>query len=130
MTTVRALLAKASAGLLFQSESDYPLTAWSWPAGTPFTPVALLAQHDLPAETPITTLTLAEFFRPLAVDQEWFEPIERERAAAFRRLQAVLERHLSDIQVYKLGTINIPVYIVGHTKSGGVAGLVTTVIET
>jgi hypothetical protein len=34
----------------------------------------------------------------------------------FRKLQAVIESNLEGVKVYKVGAINIPVYIVGRSQ--------------
>lgn len=48
----------------------------------------------------------------------------------FQTLVTKLKDNLTDIKVYRLGTIDIDVYIVGKTPSGDLAGIFTKVIET
>jgi hypothetical protein len=42
----------------------------------------------------------------------------------------VLETNLTDLRVYRVGTISITVYVVGKTSCGDLAGVTSTVIET
>jgi len=42
----------------------------------------------------------------------------------------VLESNLSDIQVFRVGEINIDIYVVGKIQSRDLAGLATKVVET
>ncbi len=48
----------------------------------------------------------------------------------FLALQKVLETNLHDIKVYKVGTINIDVYVVGQAADGTYEGIHTKVVET
>jgi hypothetical protein len=41
-----------------------------------------------------------------------------------------LHDNLSDLKVYRLGTIDIDVYLVGRANEGNYAGLYTKVVET
>jgi hypothetical protein len=51
-------------------------------------------------------------------------------AAKFREVRAVLEKNLTQLQVFRVGTISIKVYVVGKTACGALAGVSSTVIET
>jgi hypothetical protein len=48
----------------------------------------------------------------------------------FQNLVSVLKQNLSQLQVYRVGNIEIDVYIVGVTDGGGLAGLSTKLVET
>jgi hypothetical protein len=48
----------------------------------------------------------------------------------YKKLIRLLRRVLRDLKVYKLGTIEIPTFIVGQLDDGTIAGLRTTVVET
>ena len=45
-------------------------------------------------------------------------------------LAKVIEENLSDVRVFKVGEVNIDVYIVGRTKQGDWVGLHTKAVET
>nr|WP_228056891.1 nuclease A inhibitor family protein [Tychonema sp. LEGE 07203] len=55
---------------------------------------------------------------------------ERETVKRFQNLVRVLKQNLSNIQVYRVGNININAYIVGVTDGGDWAGLSTKLLET
>jgi hypothetical protein len=48
----------------------------------------------------------------------------------FQNLVSVLKQNLSNIQVYRVGSVSIDAYIVGVTDGGDWAGLCTKLVET
>lgn len=123
-------LEKATDGLLFMSESDYPLTPFVWDkqTGAPASETILkLTNH--PADMPVETESLDTFFRN-AVRTDLYPPDKQDIPERFQKLVTLLKEHLADIKVFRLGTISIDVYVVGKTKSGAWAGVATKVIET
>lgn len=125
-----AALEQAIAGLLVMSETDAPLVPFLWPAPLPFTPAALLAAALLPAATPVEEISLERFFAPRVTLRAAMEVEEQATVARFQALHRLLTERLTDIRVYRLGSIAIPVWIVGTTPAGRVAGLTTLVVET
>ena len=107
-------LSQAIEGLLVQSETDAPFSLFVWPEPLPFTPEALLRAQGLPADTAVEVCDLARFFgartriRPEQTDDE------RVTALRFQQLQTLLETHLTNIQVVRIGTIEITVWIAGQ----------------
>jgi hypothetical protein len=57
-------------------------------------------------------------------------PQARKRVTRFRKLVRLLRQNLSDLAVYKLGSVEMPTFIVGRLANGTIAGLRTTVVET
>jgi hypothetical protein len=57
-------------------------------------------------------------------------PEQLKTAQRFQNLQKVLKEVLADIQVYRIGEIQIDAFIVGKLKDGTYAGLRTILIET
>ncbi|MEL7246133.1 MAG: nuclease A inhibitor family protein, partial [Cyanobacteria bacterium J06573_2] len=55
---------------------------------------------------------------------------ERETAKKYQALVETLKQNLDNIQVYKIGEVEIDVYIVGQLKSGDWVGLSTKAVET
>jgi hypothetical protein len=113
--------------LLFPSESEYPLEPFTWKLAT-LKPETILTRSQKPSDTPIEAIALEDFFAPVVTDEDWFEDEDREIAQRFRDLQAAIAT-LENVQVFKVGTVEIDVYIVGALGSD-LVGLKTTVIET
>ncbi len=125
-------LKAASDNLLFMSETDYPFEVILWEAQeqellTKETVLQLAAQA---LDTPVEVVPLDDFFQNATQEQDWYGPEEKQTAQRYRQLVETLKTNLSDIQVYRLGTIEIDVYILGKTPEPTVVGLQTKVVET
>ncbi len=116
-----------SKDLLFPSESDYPLEPFIWESAT-LSPETILTRSHKPLDTAIESITLEEFFAQVTADQDWYDDEDRAIAQRFRDLQAAIAT-LENVQVFKVGTVEIDVYIVGEIGPD-LVGLKTTVIET
>ena len=120
-------LTKLADGLLFPSESDFPLEPFVWESAT-ISPRTILTRSQKPLDTPIEAIALEDFFAPVVTDEDWFEDEDRQVAQRFRDLQTAIAT-LENVQVFRLGKIEIDVYIVGAIGPD-LIGLKTTVIET
>lgn len=108
-------LKNASSGLLVMSESDYPFELIQWNGETRITSEYLCRVSDRPQGTPIEESDTERFLG---------------QNGLFRKLQAVIESNLADRKVYKVGVIDIPVYIVGRSPEGHWLGVSTRLIQT
>jgi hypothetical protein len=106
--SLKTELEKATNGLLYASESDYP-----------FEIVENSAPENLQNSKEIE---FEHFFKNLTAEQDWFG----EEAA----LQKLLKENLTDLKVFKIGETDIEIYILGKTKSGAFMGLKTRSVET
>ena len=120
-------LTKLSKGLLFPSESEYPLELVTWESVT-LTPETILTRSLKQSDTAIESTTLEDFFAPVVTDEDWFEDEDRAIAQRFRDLQTAIAT-LESVQVFKVGKVEIDVYIVGAIGPD-LVGLKTTVVET
>ncbi|WP_437899034.1 nuclease A inhibitor family protein [Sorangium sp. So ce124] len=124
-----ASLAEAAQGLLFPSESDHELRPFR-ARGDASSPAALLAAEGLGAATPVEVTTASDLFAPVIDVPEDAGDAALAEAGRYRRLMDLLERHLTDVRVYRVGHVAIDVYVVGRHPSGAWLGLVTKVVET
>ncbi len=124
-------LEEASRGLLMPSESDYPFIPFVWKqrAAPTLTPARLLKLAGHAPDESVVIVGLADFFRNVAQPQPWHDPVQAAQVRQFRRLVNVLEANLTDIRVYRVGTVHVDVYIVGEAGRD-LVGLSTVVIET
>ena len=123
-------LKQASDGLQCMSESDYPFEVFQWEGQEPLTAETVITQTNHRPDTPVEVVQLDEFFQNATQEEDWHNDEEKETVKRSQALVETLKTHLSDIQVYRLGTVEIDVYIVGKTPSGNLAGLSTKVVET
>lgn len=128
---VTTLLGSLSNDLLMPSESDVPFATFTWSdAATRELTIPELLEFTghAPGDT-VEVVTLDHFFRNVAVRRPWHDRQQAKDVRKFARLQRVLERRLTDIRVYRVGTIRIDAYIVGECDDD-LTGLSTTLIET
>ena len=74
--------------------------------------------------------TANDFFGRLANGVDPNDPDSIARGLEFAKLKTVIDSQLSDVKVYRFGEIAISTFIVGRTKTGELAGLLTGVVET
>lgn len=123
-------LTEAAAGLLLMSESDHPLQVIRWDVGVEPTAEFLRGLTGHGPSAPVEERSPAEFFRAHTSEPEWKAGAELETARRFQALRRLLEENLEGLKVYRVGEIDMPVYVVGRTPAGRWVGLRTRVVET
>ena len=117
--------------LLYMSETDAPFEIIHWPdgaAGLDAKKVLQLSGHK--PKDPVQTISLEDFFKPLTDYQSWFGAAEKATAQKYRKLQDVIQQHLSDPQIFRVGKIQIDIFVVGRSSQGDWAGVKTRAVET
>jgi hypothetical protein len=114
------------ADLTWMSESDYPFEVSQLPDRDAPTIEALQTQHT----PPVQEISLQDFFAPAIQSEDWHEEADRQQTQRFQTLLQWLEQHLSDVRVYRFGTIEIDILIIGKTEAGNWLQLSTKAIET
>lgn len=127
---ILAELTEATEGLDFMSESDYPLATLRWEATVEPSAQYLRGLNGEPEHAPVRTESLTDFFRVAMSEQSWKGEAELAIARRYQRLVRALQENLSEIRVYKVGAVNMPVYVVGRSASGDWLGVSTRVVET
>jgi hypothetical protein len=119
-------LARAADGLWYMSESDYPLAAVRTEGPDEPSPdrLRLIAGADACAR--VETRSLEGFFRDASAVRMGARPTP----ASFESVLRTLAENLTDIRVYRIGTVNIAVYVLGRSPSGSWLGVSTRVVET
>jgi hypothetical protein len=124
-------LEQATEGLLFMSESDYPFQIIQWNPQQEITPEYLRIQTSgAGLDTPVTRQSVNDFFRAATSEPAWKKGVELETARKYQFLVRLLKETLSDLVVYRVGAINITIYIIGKSETGNWLGLTTQVVET
>lgn len=123
-------LKQASEGLLFISETDAPFEVIQWQTQGELTPAKLLQLTEHPPDAPVEIVSVDEFFDTHTAEEDWHDQEERETVKRFQNLVSVLKQNLSQLQVYRIGSVEIDAYIIGMTDDGELAGLSTKVVET
>lgn len=125
-------LQAATQGLLWMSESDFPFEVvhWQEPTNRPMTENRLLQLTDYPPKTPIDQIDLETFFGTVTQSFSWFGAEEQAQVSQYQHLVELLKQHLKHPIVYRIGSINLDIYILGQTEAGDWVGLKTKAVET
>ncbi|NEU77599.1 nuclease A inhibitor family protein [Nostoc sp. UIC 10630] len=123
-------LRTATNGLLMMSESEYPFEVFLWEGIALATPQKVVQQTNHPQDTPIKIVGIDDFFQVATTEEDWHEEEEKATVKRFQTLVQTLKENLSNLQVYRLGEIEIDVYVIGQALSGDSIGLSTKVVET
>jgi hypothetical protein len=128
--SLQSALETAADGMLFMSESDYPLTYVGWTGEGAPTAANLSALLGVQAGTLVEQRSFAQTMDHLGEAYDPGDPYIVEYAQTFRALREVMEANLTDLTVIRVGEISIDVYFVGRSSCGDLVGLKTTSIET
>ena len=107
-------LSQSTAGLLFMSESDYPFEVIQWDSTTELTPNFLRSVTGESKDCPVQEMELEDFLT----------------SGRYQPLLQVLQSQLSSPKAYRVGRINMSVYLVGRSKDGSWLGVSTRVVQT
>ncbi|MDQ1524342.1 MAG: hypothetical protein QOE47_2266 [Pyrinomonadaceae bacterium] len=133
MTTDEELfgaLTEATRGLLYMSESDYPIEVIRWDGSEQLSLEYVRKVAGVDSSVRVEETTLAEFFRVPAGEQEWKNEAQLAEARKYQRLRQLLEDNLTGIRVYRVGDINVLILVVGMSTEGNWLGVSTRVVET
>ncbi len=118
--------------LLFMSEIDAPFEVILWdktPDGE-ITVGALLKFTGHKGDEYIEETKLETLFSTPTMDQDWHSPEDKKRVMRFRALQECIIANLKELKVFRVGRINIEVFILGRTPSGNILCVSTKQLQT
>jgi hypothetical protein len=131
LSETASALQKASEWLTYQSETDTPWTAFAWQEMSGEPDGERIRQKGRHRPTaPAIEESIDAFFTPLTQEQDWYREEEKAVSAKYEVLRGVVQAHLTNPKVIRIGERKIVLYIVGLAKEGGWAGLKTTAVET
>lgn len=123
-------LKKAADGLTFMSETDHPLEVVRWDGTREITHEFLRREAGKGAGAPVEEVTAAQVFRAAAAEPEWKGDEELRTARRFQDLARLLEENLEGLTAYRVGEIDITIYVVGRGRGGDWLGVATRAVET
>jgi hypothetical protein len=125
--SVQTNLEEAASGLLMMSESDNPFTFFNTDEAV-IDENLVLKLADKPPGTLVEKSSVDYLLRN--VTNPASGSVDAQTAERFRNLAAQLNRELSHIEVYRVGEVQVDVFIIGQTAEGKVSGMRTLLIET
>ncbi len=125
-------LKKEVEGLLYTSESDAPfeVTPLPWEEEKQPEKEDFMKLMAVKEDTPVQTQRLDTFFKPLLQKYDWFGEEELATLERYQKLKEYVTTQLTHTQVYRVGEIEIQVYIVGKTVDNQWVALKTESTET
>lgn len=115
---------KSTAGLTYISETDADVEPYYGER------VPSIEIDHLTADKRYERIDPKIFFERLTIEKDWFGAREKERAKRFALLQKLLEENLRGITVFRIGDIQIDIYVVGLDADGNLIGIKTKAVET
>ncbi len=91
---------------------------------------SFINQIGINTDKNIEEIKFYEFFVNLIVIEDWFEDEEKETAEKFLKLKNLLEENLKDLKGFKVGEIELEIYVVGLDKENNLLGIKTEAVET
>jgi hypothetical protein len=131
--TLQEELERASAGLVYSSESDRPFEFFTLRytgRSSPPQPAEFATLVGAKDAAPAEQRSLADFFARHTATSDPYDSEAQKIRPRYEALMRVLSIRLRDARVYRLGKIEIQCYIAGLDGAGNLAGLKTVAIET
>ena len=122
-------LSELTADLYFTSETDATWTTHPLDATQAITP-QLIALSARAPETTVEESAWADFLRNAATPQDWMDETGKSSAARYQKLSDYINQNLTEIKVYRLGSIEIDIFVVGLAADCTPIALVTKIVET
>lgn len=116
--------------LWYMSETDAEINVFLGEKADSVTKDSFARQIKISAETNIEEKDFAEFFKNLTAIQDWYGDEEKETAEKFSTVEKLLEENLTDLKVFKVGQIEIDIYVVGLDAESVLTGIKTKAVET
>lgn len=120
----------SAAGLFYISESDNPLEVFSGGRADTVNYKEILKQTGKDEREPIEEIPFDDFFDRLTEIKGWYGENEKANAHRYAALRDLLRSNLKDLKVFRVGKIQIEIYVVGVTEKQILTGIKTKSIET
>lgn len=112
------------------SETDAEILPFVGARAESVTAAAVLNQTETDKNSPIEEKDFSEFFAPLVAVEDWFGDEEKATVQKFEALKSLLEKNLRDLKFFKVGKVQIDIYIVGLDEQSILTGVQTKAVET
>ncbi len=129
-SSLRHVIHKCVDKLVYISETDAPIELLEVERGAADKKDLLKMFADINPGTAIEEVGFDKFFERLTTTRRWHGAHETAQVRGFQQLKQVLKDNLSDLHVYRVGTINIDILVVGRDREGQIVGIKTKAVET
>jgi len=129
-SSLKEKIKKASVGLYYISETDAEISPFVGSQTEAVTKEEILSQTKSTSDEPVEEKNFDELFARLTEIQDWFGDEEKQMAQKFADLRDLLKNNLRDLKVFKIGKIELNVYVVGLDAENKLTGIKTKAVET
>lgn len=123
-------IGEVAAGLYYISETDAEIVPFAGERSASLSRETILFQTRSAPDSPVEERDFKDFFARLTEIQDWYGDEETETARKFLLLKELLEKNLRDLKVFKIGEIQIDIYVVGLDAKNNLLGIKTRAVET
>ena len=121
---------KLTKDLYYISETDAEFSVFVGEKTDSVSKKEILRQIKNSPDAKVEEKDFNEFFARLTKIQDWFEKEEIEDARRFGELEKLLRENLTDKKVFKIGEVQLEIYVVGLDEKSNLSGLKTEAVET
>jgi len=118
--------------LFYPSESDEPVEWFSFQTNLvpPLTAGDLKFFQGFPPDLLAEEIPYEDFWQPLILDEDWFGDIEKAQLQQSLDLRQLLDSHLLHQQAFRIGIMEVDLFLIGQVVDNEWFGLKTKLIET
>ncbi len=127
---IKRQIETAVANLYYTSETDAEVLPFVGKEAETITINEIRNQTQTAPDSPIEEKDFTEFFARLTTKQDWFGDEEKATAKKFTDLKNLIEANLRNVSVFKIGKIQIDIYVVGLDAENILMGIRTKAVET
>ncbi len=128
--SLKEKIKKACDGLVYISETDAEISPFVGSQAEAVTKEEILSQTKSSPDMSIEERKFDELFARLTEIQDWFGDEEKHTAKKFAGLKDLLKNNLRDLKVFKIGKIELDVFVVGLDAENILTGIKTKAVET
>jgi Nuclease A inhibitor-like protein len=127
---LKILVDKAIEGLFYVSETDSPFYFFQFGECKTVNPKIIRECLNLDNSISVEERSFDEFFSRLVHEKDWFGEREKSIAAKFSTLKLLLKKNLTEVKVFRIGRIQIDIYVAGLDLENRLTGIKTKSVET
>src|SRR3982750_2966382 len=120
---LEARIEKACRGLTYMSETDSPVEAFHAGKADRLSREAIVKAIGADPATPVAEANADEFFSRLTKVNGWYAAGQIKNTERFAKLWRLLRSELTDLHVYRVGSIRIEIFVVGLDPERNIFGI-------
>ncbi len=130
--SLTAILPQLLTGLYYPSESDEPIEVFSLTNTevSPLTRENFVDLMQLDENALVEILDVETFWSTVTEVKDWYEAEQIATTSKFNELRDLLSANLQHIQGFRVGEIEVNVYLFGRNSDGKLEGIKTMLVET